>query len=211
MSPPGVRCSSASSTRRATSRSPPFATDSSSIICSSTYLMDGRLRSTSSRIATDRTIIQYWASSRWAGRSGIGGALAAGLARHALIDVLDLVEILFLELFEIEQLVLGVADRSNDLVELYLNRFRVAVLRALDEEHHQEGDDGRAGVDDELPGVAEAKQGAGQRPHEHDAQRHHECRRAAGGVGRSFCEPSEPGPGFRRPHQLNASSHEEGR
>ena len=38
-------------------------------------------------------------------------------------------------------------------VEFHLDRGAVAVLRVLDQENHQEGDDGRAGVDDELPGV----------------------------------------------------------
>ena len=41
---------------------------------------------------------------------------------------------------------------------------RVAVLRVLDQEHHQERDDRRAGVDDELPGVATSRRSAQKRP-----------------------------------------------
>src|SRR4029453_2486078 len=33
-------------------------------------------------------------------------------------------------------------DRPNELVQLQLNRASVPVLRVLDQEHHQEGDDG---------------------------------------------------------------------
>jgi hypothetical protein len=33
----------------------------------------------------------------------------------------------------------------------------IAVLRILDQEHHQEGDDGGRSVDDQLPGVIETK------------------------------------------------------
>ena len=41
---------------------------------------------------------------------------------------------------------------------------RVAVLALLDQEHHQEGDDGGTGVDDELPGVAEVEDRPAGRP-----------------------------------------------
>src|SRR5207248_3274024 len=46
---------------------------------------------------------------------------------------------------------------------LGLHRRRVAILAVLDQEHHQEGDDGRSGVDDQLPGVriAEDRPGCG--------------------------------------------------
>jgi hypothetical protein len=38
-------------------------------------------------------------------------------------------------------------------VQLHLHRLGIAVLRALDQEHHQERDEGGRGVDRELPGV----------------------------------------------------------
>ncbi len=48
---------------------------------------------------------------------------------------------------------------------------RVLVLRALDQEHHQERDDGRARVDDELPGVGIAEDRPRRAPHEDDTER----------------------------------------
>ena len=59
----------------------------------------------------------------------------------------------------------------------------VAVLRVLHQEHHQEGDDGGAGVDDELPVLGEAEQRSGQRPDDHPAEREHEGERLAGEGG----------------------------
>ena len=46
---------------------------------------------------------------------------------------------------------------ADQFVELGLHGRAVAVLRVLDQEHHQEGDDRGAGVDDQLPGVAKAE------------------------------------------------------
>ena len=56
---------------------------------------------------------------------------------------------------------------------------RVLVLRALDQEHHQERDDRRAGVDDELPGVREMKDRTEDRPDDDDPERKRECRGAS--------------------------------
>ena len=73
---------------------------------------------------------------------------------------------------------------ADQLVELDLERVGVAVLRALDQEHHQEGDDRRAGVDHELPRVAEAEQRPADRPQEDHEQRGAERRRPPGDVRR---------------------------
>jgi len=45
-----------------------------------------------------------------------------------------------------------------------MHRFGVAVLSVLDQEHHQKSDDGRGGVDDELPGIGKMKSGASEQP-----------------------------------------------
>src|SRR5436190_23325229 len=71
--------------------------------------------------------------------------------------LLQLVEIFLLELLEIQQFVARVADRPDQFIELHLNGFGVAVLSALNQEHHQERDDRRGGVDHQLPRVAETE------------------------------------------------------
>jgi len=54
--------------------------------------------------------------------------------------------------------------RTEELVELDLNRGTVSVLRVLDQEDHEERHDRGRRVDDELPGVAEAEEGAADEP-----------------------------------------------
>ena len=51
--------------------------------------------------------------------------------------------------------------RSDQFVELQLHGGTVPGLCVLDQEYHQERNDGRAGIYSQLPGVAEPKQRAG--------------------------------------------------
>jgi len=53
--------------------------------------------------------------------------------------------------FDVDEAVARALDRGDELVELEVHGERVLVLRALDEEHHEEGHDRRPRVDDELP------------------------------------------------------------
>src|SRR3954449_1574245 len=50
------------------------------------------------------------------------------------------------QMLDPDELVASMADRPDQLVELALDRGSVAVLRILDQEHHQESDDGGPGV-----------------------------------------------------------------
>lgn len=56
---------------------------------------------------------------------------------------------------------------ANEFIELGLESGTVPILCVLDKEHHQEGHDGRAGIDDQLPGVGIFEDRSGHRPH-HD-------------------------------------------
>src|SRR5262249_27464271 len=56
-------------------------------------------------------------------------------------------------------------DGANELVQLQLDRTSVSVLGVLDQEQHQEGDDRRGRVDDQLPRVGIAKSRPEQSPH----------------------------------------------
>jgi hypothetical protein len=77
---------------------------------------------------------------------------------------LEVLEVFIGEPFKINKLVSSAFNGTYDLVEFQINGFRVTVLRVLDEEYHEEGDDGRASIDNELPGVREVKCRAGQSP-----------------------------------------------
>ena len=61
-------------------------------------------------------------------------------------------------------LIFGPLDRNDQLGKLELDRERIAVLGVLNEKHHEKCHDRRRGVDDELPGIAVAEQGPGNRP-----------------------------------------------
>src|SRR5262249_34848682 len=64
----------------------------------------------------------------------------------------------------------GISVGPDQLVELEMKCLRVPVLRGLNEEDHQERHHGRPGVDDELPGITEAKEGTGVRTNEDKTQ-----------------------------------------
>ena len=54
--------------------------------------------------------------------------------------------------------------RSDQFVELQLHGGTVPGLCVLDQEDHQERNDGRAGIYSQLPGIAEPKQRAQSSP-----------------------------------------------
>ena len=78
---------------------------------------------------------------------------ARGLFAQAPEFLLDLFQFFVGELFEVYQLVTRARQSSNEFVQFEMDGLRVAVLRILDQEHHQEGHDSCAGVDDKLPCV----------------------------------------------------------
>src|SRR5207244_11351889 len=82
--------------------------------------------------------------------------------------------------------------RADQLVQLELQRLPIPVLGGLDEEHHQEGDDGGTGVDDELPGIGEVEHRSGDRPDQDDSERRNERPVAAHRVRYTAGEQPEP-------------------
>jgi hypothetical protein len=97
-------------------------------------------------------------------------------------------------LLDARDVVSRILGREDQFVELQLQSQRVAVLRRLYQEDHQERDDCRAGVDDELPGVAKAELGARDRPDENDRHRQQERQRAAGNTRSRDGEAGDPSP-----------------
>ncbi len=62
-------------------------------------------------------------------------------------------------------------DGSDEFIEFDVHRFRVFVLGVLNQEHHEKRNDGGAGVDNELPRIAESKQRPRQTPKDDHAKR----------------------------------------
>jgi hypothetical protein len=69
-----------------------------------------------------------------------------------------------------------------------MDRFRIPVLRILNQEHHQKSDDGRTGIDDQLPRIGKMKSRAGQRPDCDDENRAAKC---PGVAEDGRCSPGE--------------------
>ena len=82
------------------------------------------------------------------------------------------------QIFDVDEPIARAPERRHELVQLEMNRARLLVLRALDEEHHEERDDRRARVDDELPRVRVVEDRAGHEPQENHAARGGEGPRA---------------------------------
>ena len=88
---------------------------------------------------------------------------------YPLISCLQLIEFKIAEVLDIDHLIVRLVDGPDQFVQFEIDGARVAVLRVLNEEDHQERDDGCAGVDHQLPGVRKVKNGTGDRP-EYDYQ-----------------------------------------
>lgn len=83
------------------------------------------------------------------------------------VELCDLPQILLIEILDSDHAVAGDPARRQQFVELQMKRHAVLVLTLLDEEDHQEGHDGGARVDDQLPVLGKMEQRSHHRPHEH--------------------------------------------
>src|SRR4029078_1724785 len=133
--------------------------------------------------------------------SGAAGHLlgADGCARmrlrpagKLLVVLAQQIERLLVELLKIEEHVARLLRHPDQLVDLDMHGGGVAVLRVLDHEHHQEGDDGGRGVDHEVPGVAEAEERPEHRPYNDAGERQQEGERTPGDMGYPLGEMHEP-------------------
>lgn len=66
---------------------------------------------------------------------------------------------------------------TDEFIQLHLDRRAMAILRILDQKDHQEGDDGRTSVDDQLPRVGKLEQRAANTPDDNNPGRKHKGRR----------------------------------
>jgi hypothetical protein len=104
------------------------------------------------------------------GHAGVVLSLArfpARCLRDRRVAFAEDLELPVVEILEGNDGVVRAPYRTNDLVQLDVDRIGVPVLRVLDQEHHQERNDRGAGIDDELPRVAETEDGAAYQP-QHD-------------------------------------------
>ena len=94
-------------------------------------------------------------------------------------------EVCFFQAFDVKERIVRSAHRPDQFVELELDSMAIAVLGILNQKNHQECDDRRAGVDDQLPRVAELEYRARDTP-DYDGQCGDDERRRMAG---SSCRP----------------------
>jgi len=83
-------------------------------------------------------------------------------------------------------------DGANQFIQFDMHRFGITVLGILNQEYHQECNDRRSCIDDELPGIAKAKERTGDQPKYDDPSRQSEYDRMSGSTSRLFCKIREP-------------------
>ena len=110
-------------------------------------------------------------------------SVALGQVGELAVVFVQNAHIFLAEVFDVDQARAGALDGGDEFIELELNRQGFLVLRALNEKDHEKGDDGRTGVDDELPGVGETEHRAGNQPAENHGHGQREGPRAASGRG----------------------------
>jgi len=98
--------------------------------------------------------------------------------RHGLDGLPDLLNLFRSELFYSHQGISGRAG-TDQFVKLCLNGRAVAVLRILNQKHHQKGGDVRPRVHDQLPGVLIRKDRPCREPDHHADRRERKDSRVA--------------------------------
>ena len=102
-----------------------------------------------------------------------------GSSAHPLELGLEFLEFLIRKILEIDEFIARVFDRANEFVQFQMDSFGVAVLRILNQKHHQKRNDGRGRVNDELPCVGKMKRGSGNEPDANDKHGPSKCPGAA--------------------------------
>ncbi|MNG13535.1 hypothetical protein D3C84_972200 [compost metagenome] len=100
-------------------------------------------------------------------------------------------QLLEIEQFEPQHRISRFLVDPQQLIDFEVQDVGVTVLRVLDQKHHEERDDGRRGVDDQLPGVVVIENRPTQTPQTNQDQRAHEGLGATGPQSeflRDFCE-----------------------
>ncbi len=81
---------------------------------------------------------------------------------------LEFFQIFVRQIFKIDKFVSRVFEGADNLIEFKMHCFGIAVLRVLNQKHHEEGNDRRRSVNNELPGIGKMKRWSGEEPHQND-------------------------------------------
>ena len=80
-------------------------------------------------------------------------------AAECLVLLLQRCQLLDCLVLSPDERIVGRLHGMDELIELEVHGQGIAALGVLDQKDHEEGDDGRPSVDDELPGFRETEKG----------------------------------------------------
>ena len=95
------------------------------------------------------------------------------------------------KVLEIDEFIARVFNRANEFVQFQMNCLSISILGVLNQKYHQESDNGRSGVYDQLPRVGKVKNGATNEPDDNDQQSCSKCPGAAEHTGGTPCEDTK--------------------
>jgi len=152
---------------------------------------------------------QSLSANRCGKKAGREGCLTPALSSFGRVDVarrtsivlsslahvpellFELLKLLIGKVLEIHEFIARVFERANELVQFQMNCLSVSILGVLNQKYHQEGDNGRSGVYDQLPRVGIVKNGASNEPDDNDQQSCSKCPGAAEHAGGTPGEDTE--------------------
>ena len=96
--------------------------------------------------------------------SRLAPATVVAFLTHLLIFFGELLQLVIREMFDIDHFIVRLIDGLDDFIEFEVNGAGVAVLRVLNQKHHQESDDRGAGIDNKLPRIGVVEVWPGHNP-----------------------------------------------
>ena len=93
------------------------------------------------------------------------------LLGQVLIQRTNFIQVFRAEFLKVQHRIVRTLRGADHLVELQLNGCTISVLRILHQKYHEKRDDGRPGIDDELPRIAKIKNNPGQSPEQYNPTR----------------------------------------
>ena len=85
----------------------------------------------------------------------LAGAAGFTSLANGFVALLQFVQFFVRKLLDIDEIIIRRMMGADKFVQLQVQGFGVSVLRVLDQENYEEGNDGGAGINDELPGIRE--------------------------------------------------------
>ena len=116
----------------------------------------------------------------------------AGTGSEFFVIRLNALELFIIQFFKIQQSVMRTLYSTNQLVQFYLYRTGIPVLRVLDEKYHEKSYYCGPGIYHELPRIAESEDRTGNRPDNDDRYGDYKRSRVSRCIRRPFCEAVKP-------------------